>query len=266
MSKDKKKKPPEVTRRQFLTGTGIVVGGAAIGSAALLAACGGDSATETVTQTQTATQTVTTTQQVGTATVTTTAPGPTTTQTVTETISQFVCSYDLQEFATVGALGAHMEAEHALEGLTKLTVNGEIHELKIEPHWTLLRVLRDVIGLTGTKKSCEKGECGVCTVIMDSRPVYACLLLAATCEGKNIETIEALADSVTKELHPIQQAFKDLHGMQCGFCTPGFIMAAKALLDSNPSPTVDEIKEGLSGVLCRCGNYTPIVNSVLAAA
>jgi aerobic-type carbon monoxide dehydrogenase small subunit (CoxS/CutS family) len=265
MSKDKKKKPREVTRRQFLAGTGIVVGGAAIGSAALLAACGGEAETETVTQTQTATQTVTTTQQVGTATVTTTAPGPTTTQTLTETISEYVCPFDNQAFSTVSALAIHMEVEHPSEELTRLTINGEIHELKIEPHWTLLRVLRDVVGLTGTKKSCGKGECGVCTVIMDSRPVYACLLLAATCESKNIETIEALADSVTKELHPIQQAFKDLHGMQCGFCTPGFIMAAKALLDSNPSPTVDEIKEGLSGVLCRCGNYTPIINSVLAA-
>ena len=262
MSKDKKKKPGEVTRRQFLAGTGIVVGGAAIGTTALLAACGGDGGTETVTQT--ATQTVTTTQQVGTATVTTTAPGPT--QTVTETISHFVCSYDSQEFATIGALAAHMEAEHALEGLTKLTVNGEAYELKVEPNWTLLDVLRDKLNLTGTKLSCDMGECGFCAVIMGGRPILSCMVLAATCEGKNIETIEALADPVTKELHPIQIAFKEHGGMQCAFCTPGFVMSAKALLDRNPSPTLDEVKVALSGVLCRCGNYPGIFNSVIAAS
>jgi carbon-monoxide dehydrogenase small subunit len=264
MLKEKKKKPKEVTRRQFLAGTGIVVGGAAIGSAALLAACGGKGETETVTQTQTATQTVTTTQQVGTATVTTTAPGPTTTQTVTETVSKFVCPYESQEFSSLSALQAHVEAEHAQEELTKLTVNGEVYELKVEPNWSLLQVLTEKMGLIGTKRSCDRGYCGNCTVLVDGEPVLSCISLATEFEGKQIETIEGL--SVGTTLHPIQQAFIDNYGFQCGFCIPAIIMVSKALLAKNLNPTEEEVSKALSGNLCKCGHYPRIIGSVLIAA
>jgi len=265
---EKKKKTNGISRRDFLKDAGLLVGGTAIGSTVLLAACGGETTTETVTRTNTAT--VTSTVGGATQTITTTVgAGETATITQTETAtlteSRFVCPSCGTEFTTLALLNEHFENTHPGEQLTQLNINGELHQLKVEPNWTLLRVLRNAIGLTGTKASCEKGECGVCTVIMDGIPVYSCLILAATCEGKNIETIESLLDPITHQLHPLQEAFKAEHGMQCGFCTPGYIMTAKALLDNNPSPTTDEIKEGLSGVLCRCGNYTPIINSVKAA-
>jgi aerobic-type carbon monoxide dehydrogenase small subunit (CoxS/CutS family) len=264
MLKEKKKKPKEVTRRQFLAGTGIVVGGAAIGSAALLAACGGKGETETVTQTQTATQTVTTTQQVGTATVTTTAPGPTTTQTVTETISQYVCPYDDQVFGTVSALATHLEVEHPTEELTRLTVNGAAYQLKVEPYWSLAKVLREQLGLTGTKLGCKDGSCGACAVLLEGKAVLSCLMLAIECKGKEITTIEGLAKG--EELHPIQEAFIEHMGFQCGFCTPAMILSTKALLDTDLNPTREGIQEALSAILCRCGGYNQIFDSVLGAA
>lgn len=143
-----------------------------------------------------------------------------------------------------------------------LNVNGEVHEVEIEPNRLLLQVLRDNIGLTGTKEGCSIGVCGACSVIVDGRLVSSCLTLAAGCAGKNIETIEGLAKD--GKLHPLQQAFIEYGGFQCGICTPGQIMAAKALLDENPKPSEEEVKEWMSGNLCRCTGYYKILESVMA--
>ncbi len=147
-----------------------------------------------------------------------------------------------------------------------LTINGGSMETMVWPAETLADTLRNRLGLTGTKLMCNEGECGSCTVLIDGRPVLSCLTLAIECEGKNIITIEGLADSLTGELHPIQQAFVEHSGLQCGVCTPGMILTAKALLDENPDPTVDEVREALAGNLCRCGTYSRITESVLAVA
>jgi carbon-monoxide dehydrogenase small subunit len=146
----------------------------------------------------------------------------------------------------------------------ELKVNGETYQTLIEPHRTLLEVLRENLGLTGSKEMCNKGDCGGCTVIMDGKPVLSCLALAIEAEGKEIVTIEGLSDGF--ELHPIQQAFVDHGAIQCGYCTPGFIMSAKALLDRNPNPTEDEIKEGISNNVCRCTGYVQIIEAIDAAA
>jgi aerobic carbon-monoxide dehydrogenase small subunit len=143
-----------------------------------------------------------------------------------------------------------------------LKVNGEEFEIEIEPNRLLLQVLRDNLGLTGTKEGCSIGVCGACSVIIDGRLVSSCLTLAAGCGGKNIETIEGLAQD--GKLHPLQQAFIEYGGFQCGICTPGQIMAAKALLDKNPNPSEDEVKEWMSGNLCRCTGYYKILEAVMA--
>jgi carbon-monoxide dehydrogenase small subunit len=146
----------------------------------------------------------------------------------------------------------------------ELTVNGALYKLDVQPWETLVEVIRDDLGLTGTKEGCGLGECGACTVIMDGRAVNSCLVLAAEADGKQITTIEGLADG--DKLHPIQQAFVNHGGLQCGFCTPGMIMSAKALLDEKPSPSEEEIREGIAGNICRCTGYAKIIESVKAAA
>ena len=143
-------------------------------------------------------------------------------------------------------------------------VNGQEREVIIEPHMLLIDVLRDELGLTGTKYACGAGDCGACTVLIDGRPSFSCLTLAVTAKGKSILTIEGVAEG--NELHPIQQAFVDQGAVQCGFCTPGMILATKALLDENPQPTRDEIKTALAGNLCRCTGYVKIVDVVEVAA
>ncbi|MFC1872897.1 (2Fe-2S)-binding protein [Chloroflexota bacterium] len=147
-----------------------------------------------------------------------------------------------------------------------LSINGSQQEARVGPLETLADVLRDKLGLTGTNIMCNEGECGSCTVLIDGKPMLSCLLLAIECEHKDILTIEGLADPVSGELHPIQKTFIELSGMQCGICTPGMILNAKALLDENPSPTEDQVREALAGNLCRCGNYKRIAECVLAAA
>lgn len=144
----------------------------------------------------------------------------------------------------------------------RLFVNGEEHDLQLEANRLLLQVLRDDIGLTGTKEGCSIGVCGACSVIIDGRVVSSCLTLAVACQGKSIETIEGLAKN--GQLHPLQQAFIEYGGFQCGICTPGQIMAAKALLDENAKPTEEEVKEWMSGNLCRCTGYYKILESVMA--
>ncbi len=141
----------------------------------------------------------------------------------------------------------------------KLRVNGADYEVSIEPRRTLLDALRKDLGLTGTKKACDEGTCGACTVILDDKAVYSCLTLAIECEGKEIQTIEGL------KFHPIQQAFIEHDALQCGFCTPGQIMSLKALFDKNPNATLTEIKRAVSGNLCRCGVYVKIFKAALRA-
>ena len=146
----------------------------------------------------------------------------------------------------------------------QLEVNGFVYELLVKPHWTLADVLRDQLGLTGTKKGCGKGECGACTVIIDGEAVLACLVLAVRVQGKSISTIEGL--SREGRLDPLQDAFVKYGAIQCGYCTPGMIMTAKALLNKNPQPTEEEIKTDLSGNLCRCTGYVKIIEAVRNAS
>jgi len=146
----------------------------------------------------------------------------------------------------------------------KLNINGQAHELAVEPRRTLLEALRNDLGLTGAKKGCDEGTCGACTVLLDGKPIYACLTLAIECEGCEITTIEGLAQD--GKLHPIQEAFIEYDALQCGFCTPGQILSVKALLDENPRPTEEDVKRAVSGNLCRCGAYPNIIRAALAAA
>jgi aerobic carbon-monoxide dehydrogenase small subunit len=146
----------------------------------------------------------------------------------------------------------------------QLTVNGEIRSLQVETHWTLSKVLRNDCSYTGTKEACGEGACGSCTVLIDGVATPACMVLVVEQEGKDIETIEGL--SKDGKLHPIQEAWLEEYGAQCGFCSPGMIMSTKALLSKNPTPSTDEIKEALSGNLCICSNYEHIINAVRSAA
>jgi len=145
-----------------------------------------------------------------------------------------------------------------------LKINGRTHRLLVEPRWTLLFVLRERLGITGTKIGCERGECGSCTVLIDSRPRYACMTLAVEAKGTEITTVEGLLDG--EELGQVQQAFVAEDALQCGYCTPGQVMAAEGLLRANPSPTLDEIRHGMSGNLCRCAAYVHIFKAVDHAA
>jgi carbon-monoxide dehydrogenase small subunit len=152
----------------------------------------------------------------------------------------------------------------------ELRVNGVNHDLLVAPERTLLEVLREDLGLTGAKEGCGVGACGTCTVLLDGVPVRSCLTLACEAEGREILTIEGLADTWPGrgegELHPVQEAFVERHGIQCGFCTPGMILSAVALLGENPRPSEQEVRQALSGQVCRCTGYAKIVDSVLAAA
>lgn len=145
-----------------------------------------------------------------------------------------------------------------------LTVNGRTHELLVETHRTLLDLLRDELNLVGAKEGCGVGVCGACTVLVDGRAVSSCTALACLMDGESIETVEGLAEG--EELHPIQCGFLEHNGFQCGYCTSGMIMAAKSLLDNNPRPSVPEIKDYMSGNICRCGAYTGIVKAIQAAS
>ncbi len=173
--------------------------------------------------------------------------------------------------AVVAATGVARPAE-AIPEITSpeemvrvaLMINGRIHRLLVEPRWTLLFVLRERLAITGTKAGCERGECGSCTVLIDGQPRYACMTLAVEAEGTEVTTVEGLLDG--EELGTVQKAFVEEDAFQCGYCTPGQVMAAEGLLRINPSPSFDEIRCGMSGNLCRCGAYPHIVNAVTTAA
>lgn len=170
---------------------------------------------------------------------------------------------------TTSSLPFASKAEAALpqgvkEVAIQLNVNDRTYRLKVKSHWTLLEVLRKELGLTGTKRSCDRGSCGACTVIMEGKAIYACSLLAFEADNKRITTIEGLVEG--EKLHPIQEAFVKHDGTQCGFCTPGVIMSVKALLDKNPRPSSAEMKEALSGNICRCSAYPKILESAMATA
>ncbi len=150
-----------------------------------------------------------------------------------------------------------------METAIKFVLNGKPVEVRVPSHWTLLKLLRERLGLTGTKEGCGIGECGACTVLLDGTPVNACLILAPKAEGKEILTIEGLGNR--DRLHPLQRSFVDHGAVQCGFCTPGILMSAKALLEKNSSPTREEIKDAISGHLCRCTGYQQIIEAIEAA-
>ena len=151
-----------------------------------------------------------------------------------------------------------------MKRVIQLRVNGDGYEVLTEPHKTLLEVLREDLGLTGTKRGCDLGACGACTVLMDGKPHLSCLTLALNAQGKEILTIEGLSQN--GDLHPLQRAFIEKGAIQCGFCTPGMILTAKAFLDERPHPSEAEVKGAISGNLCRCTGYTKIVEAILTAA
>ena len=159
-----------------------------------------------------------------------------------------------------------LEVEMPQSTVLNQMVNGEEHTVEIQLWWSLAYVLREKLGLTGTKIMCNDGDCGSCTVIMDGKPILSCLKLAVQAEGKSITTIEGLADPLTGELHPLQKTFIERSGVQCGVCTSGVLLTAKTLLDRNSEPTEGEVREAIAGNICRCGNYKRMTECILAAA
>ena len=169
--------------------------------------------------------------------------------------------------ALVNGAPAAAQAETVKAGdvaTISLTVNGRRHKVLVEARWSLLYVLRDHLGLTGTKVGCERGECGACTVLIDGKARYACMTLAVEADGRDITTVEGLMTG--EELGPTQQAFAEEDAFQCGYCTPGQVMAAEGLLRANPSPSLDQIRQGMAGNICRCGAYAHIFKAVAKAA
>src|SRR5258708_2124488 len=164
----------------------------------------------------------------------------------------------------VRAAGTEVEVWGPGKARFSLNVNGRTRPLELEPRVTLLEALRHELDLTGAKRVCDRGTCGTCTVIMDGKPVYSCSVLAVDARGRQITTVEGLA--AEGKLHPVQQAFVDQDGQQCGFCTPGFVVACKAFLDKHPNPTPADVQKGLGGNLCRCGTYVGVGAAVIQAA
>lgn len=180
----------------------------------------------------------------------------------------YTCPYCSMAFEWSEALKGHVIAEHKTEplplpeGWIRLRINGLLYELHVEPQWTLYQVIHDTLGMTGTKMMCDRGACGSCSVIMNGRPILSCMTLAMECHDKNIETVEGIAE----KKHPLVDAYVKHHCMQCGYCTPGFVVTAKALLDRNSNPKEDEIRQALAGNLCRCGTYPQHILAVQEAA
>lgn len=180
----------------------------------------------------------------------------------------YTCPYCSETYDVIDDLKAHMLTAHKTEPMAKpegeivLTVNDEKYRIKVEPEWTLYYVVHDLMGLTGVKLFCDRGACGSCTVIMNGRTVLSCMTLAIECDGSIIQTAEGIAS----EDHPLVEKYVEHHAMQCGYCTPGFIVTSKALLDKNPNPSAAEVQDALAGNLCRCGTYPQHTIAVLEAA
>jgi aerobic-type carbon monoxide dehydrogenase small subunit (CoxS/CutS family) len=183
------------------------------------------------------------------------------------TLTSFRCPICARDFALFGELKKHFADAHpgsAVPVTSKLKVNGKDYEVLIEPHWTLQRALQFKLGLTGAKQMCDRGACGSCSVIIDGRAVLSCTTLAVECEGKSIETVEGIA--ANPKWRDLIQAYCKWDAMQCGYCTPGFVVSAKALLERNPNPTQDECKQALAGNICCCGTYPRHPTAIMEAA
>ena len=182
--------------------------------------------------------------------------------------TKFLCPYCKTQEVNFEQLKAHVLKVHSNEpppvpeGVIELTLNGNQHLIHVEPEWTLNYLIHDKLGLSSPKMFCDRGACGSCTVIMDGRPILSCMTLAIECDGKTVETAEGIADAK----HPLIESYVEHHCMQCGYCTPGFVTTAKALLDKNPDPKLEEIQEALGGNLCRCGTYPQHPKAILQAA
>lgn len=180
----------------------------------------------------------------------------------------YACPYCSNTFPSFKDLKEHVVSRHPVdqperpEGQIRLVINGENYDIHVESEWTLHYVIHDRLGLTGVKLFCDRGACGSCTVIMNGRPILSCMTLAIECDGADIETAEGIA----RAGHPLVDLYVKHHCMQCGYCTPGFIVTAKALLDKNPDPTEDDVKNALAGNLCRCGTYPQHIKAVMEAS
>ena len=180
----------------------------------------------------------------------------------------FACPHCGIQRESFEGLREHLLADHRgsrlpeAEGRIRLIINGQEHVLSVEPEWTLYHLIHDRLGMTGAKQFCDRGACGSCTVILDGLPVLSCMILAVECDGRAIETVEGVAQAG----HPLIEAYADNHAMQCGYCTPGFVVTSKSLLDRTPDPTEQEIRDALSGNLCRCGTYPQHILAVKEAA
>jgi len=183
-------------------------------------------------------------------------------------IKKYVCPYCGEGFDTTEGLKGHVFKTHKGHGLPvseggiRLFINKAEYELKVEPNWTLHYLIHDVLGLTGSKQFCDQGACGSCTMIVDGKPVLSCMMLAIECDGKIVETVEGIA----AEGHPLIESYAKNHAMQCGYCTPGFVVTSKALLDRNSDPNEEEIMSALAGNICRCGTYPQHVLAVREVA
>jgi aerobic-type carbon monoxide dehydrogenase small subunit (CoxS/CutS family) len=222
-----------LNRRNFLKSAGVVVAGGAVGAGLTLAPKSAEAA------------------------------GPV----APATITSFRCPIDAKEFNTFEMLKQHYAEAHAgavAPVVTKLKVNGKDHDVLIEPNWTLQRTLQFRLGLSGAKQMCDRGVCGSCTVIIDGRAVLSCTTLAVECEGKSIETVEGIAEN--PKWKSLIQSYCKWDAMQCGYCTPGFVVSAKALLDKNPKPTELDCKQALAGNICCCGTYPRHPTAIMEAA
>jgi aerobic-type carbon monoxide dehydrogenase small subunit (CoxS/CutS family) len=267
MSQDEKEvKSNEISRREFLKDAGLIVGGATVGSMALMNAC--NSTTTVTAPGATSTKTVTATTTVGgtgsTVTTTVTAPGGTTTVTATGTgAASFTDPVDGTTWPSLDALKAHFNTVHpnADANIVGLNVNGTEYAVLAKPYWSLAHVLRESLGLFALKEGCNLGECGACTVVADGKAVFSCMILAVEAENMKVTTVEGLSNN--GKLNALQQKWYDNEVWQCGFCTPGFLMAATALLAANAKPTIADVRMAFSGHLCMCGNLHRHINGTV---
>ena len=243
MSEEEKKEG--ISRRDFLKDAGLVVGGAAVGSIALASACG---------KTSTSTTTITSTNTI-------TSPPVTTTSTVN--VTKYIDPVDGTEYPSLDAMKSHFNIVHpnADISLVGFTVNGVGYGFQVKPYWSLARVLREGLGLFALKEGCNLGECAACTVLVDGQAVLSCLTLAVEMENRAVQTVEGLSNNGV--LSPLQQKWYDAEVPQCGFCTPGFLMAAQGLITQTPKPTLDDVREAFSGHMCMCGNMHRHINGTV---